>query len=63
MNIPFFKEEMGRKILYSRYNTNFHPNFAIIGQKVRNCFLMLSKHMNRVYYPDFMCFRFNQGTK
>ena len=54
---------MVRKILYSWYNTNFHPNFAIIGQKVRNCILMLPKHMNRVYYPDFMCFRFNKGTK
>jgi hypothetical protein len=54
---------MAGKILYSRYITNFHPNFAIIGQKVRNCILMLFKSQNQVYYPDFMCLRFSQGTK
>jgi hypothetical protein len=33
-NIPLLIEDIVKKIVYLFNNMNFHPNFAIIGQKV-----------------------------
>jgi hypothetical protein len=38
--IPLLIEDIVKKIVHLLNNMNFHPNFAIVGQKVNICFLV-----------------------